>query len=325
MFGFQVLLEIEQEKTSIYHKIDPFDCIHSSKVSQQHKSQLSSKLPQTQNMNILAFLPSFLLLSQCHAFLGSYRAHPLLAEYAQAQTGIQLNIGLEIPKDLKDRASSRLYIQDFALELQTGQQLQEEHCRLPGATGPHPTCSTGPLGVRVHKEGHFVSMSGTQTVHFEKGCWEIVWTKDSPAGSLVCGFELSEDVSRNDAVLPAGGVYLSFPLFTSETLATAKEKKKSYSDNFKKYKDEQDEELKKMSLTHNPLKKVLHFRKAVGANERLSLMRTNAYDHVPTSEEEIMHIGDDLVLCKEGKIFTKSASQMGTKDHNCVGAASLKN
>ena len=170
-----------------------------------------------------------------------------------------------------------------------------------------------------------MSMSGTQTVQFEKGCWEIVWTKDSPAGSLVCGFELSEEVSRNDAVLPAGGVYFSFPLFTSETFAVAKEKKETYTDKFQTLKDVQDEELKKMSLTHNPLKKVLHFRKAVNANEKLSLMRTKAYDHVPTSEEEIMHIGDDLVLCKEGKIFTKSASQMGTKDHNCVGAASLKN
>ena len=251
-------------------------------------------------MKFFAFLAASLVISQCEGFLGSFkeRAHPLLSEFAQAQTGILLNIGLDIPKDLTDKSSSRLYIQDLALELQTS-SLLKDNVNLPGASGPNPTCSTGPLGIKVHEEGTFVSMKGAQTVHFEKACWEMLWLKDRPAGSLVCGFELPEDISRNDAVLHAGRVYINFPIFTIETLQTAQAKKIEYDTSFKKCTDLQDEEMEKMHSTNNPLMKAVHFRNAVGANEKASLMRTSAYENIPTS------ISNRSFTVRNSKISTK--------------------
>ena len=276
-------------------------------------------------LTIITNLLASVLVTQCEGFIGGVlgKAHPLLSEFAQAQTGILFDVGLDIPKDLKDKMSSRLYIQGLTLELQTA-QLLENHVALPGANGPYPTASTGPLSIETHSEGRFVSMSGTQTVKFDKGCWEMVWLKDRPAGSLVCGFELLEEVSRNDAALSAGGVYVSFPVFTKDTLEEFRAKKDAYESTFKKFTDEQADQLEKMNLTNNPLMKAVHFKNAIGANEKASMMRTNAYDKFPPAEEHIISIGKDLLLCTKGTVHTKSAEQKGKKDHTQVGEASLK-
>jgi hypothetical protein len=277
-------------------------------------------------MKLFLFLVASLVARHCEAFLGynKEKAHPMLSEFAQAQTGILLDIGLDIPQELKDNSSARLYIRNLLLELQTG-QLLGDNVKLPGSSGPNPTCSTGPLGIKVHKEGTFISTKGTQTVHFEKACWEMLWVEGRPAGSIVCGFHLPDDVSRNGAVLNAGNVYVTFPVFTIDTLETARAKKLDYEITFKKYKDLQHESFEKMDSTHNPFKKAMHFRNAAAANEKASLMRTSAHDNIPTSEDAIIHIGENLLLYKEGCIWMKSVSQMGTKDHKYVGTASLKN
>jgi len=277
-------------------------------------------------MKFLVVIAAFLATRThpCEGFLGSYReqVHPLLSDFAEAQKGIQLNINLDIPKD-KDLVTSRLYVRDLALELQSV-QLLEDHVGLPGASGPNPTCSTGPLSIKIHEQGKFVSMEGAQTVPFEKACWEMLWLKDRPAGSIVCGFDLPVDVSRNGATLPAGGVYISFPVFTVETLETAKAKKDKYETSFKKFTDLQQVELEKMQSTQNPFMKLSHFRNAVGANEQKSLIRTNVYENVPTSEDAIIRIGENLLLCMDGYVYAKSAEQKGTKHHRKVGKATLK-
>ncbi len=271
------------------------------------------------------FLAISIFIPYSEGFLGSFKesAHPMLAEFAQAQTGILLNVGLEIPKDLKDKSSSRLYIQDLSLELQAKHLLGND-VKLPGAGGPHPTCSTGPLGIKIHQQGKFVSMKGAQTVNFEKPCWEMLWLKDCPAGSIVCGFDLGDDVSRNDAVLHKGMVYVTFAVFTTETLEEARAKKAKYEETFNKYKDTQDAELEMMNSNTNPIMKAVHFRKAVAANEKASLMRTNLHDRIPTTDDEILSIGENLLLHRVGSVFTKTDAQMGTKHHTAVGTASLK-
>jgi|EP00979_Chaetoceros_neogracilis_P003192 hypothetical protein len=268
-------------------------------------------------------------VAPCNAFIGGpasrFEANPNLSKFAEAHSGILLNIGLDIPKDIKSQmmSQSRLCVQDLTLELQTD-QIVNEHVLLPGSNGPIPTSSTGPLSTKTHAEGRFVSMEGTQYVNFAKGCWEMVWLKDKPAGSIVCGFELAQEVSRNGAVLPAGGVYINFPIFTRETLGIAKEKKVEYDTRFRECKDLQVEELEKMELTSNFIKKAIHFRNACAANEKKSIMKTNIYDNVPTLDEDILCIGDDLLLCKEGTVWTKSLEDRGTKRHTLVGTASVK-
>jgi len=225
-----------------------------------------------------------------------------------------------------DRFSSRLSINGLTLELQTAQLAAKRGVSLPGCNGPNPNASTGPLSIKTISDGRFVSMDGMQTVQFDQGCWEMVWLKDQFAGSLVCGFQLAADVSRNGAVLPAGGVYVSFPVFTKESWQTVKERKEDYESSLKKHTVLQAEELQKMEGEKNPFMKAVHFRNAVGANEKASMMRTSRYDNIPVNEEDVVAIGEDLLLCMKGTVWTKRAEQRGKKDnHTRVGRALLKN
>ena len=120
------------------------------------------------------------------------------------------------------------------------------------------------------------------------------------------------------------GINVSFPVFTKDTLEEFRAKKDAYESTFKKFTDEQADQLEKMNLTNNPLMKAVHFKNAIGANEKASMMRTNAYDKFPPAEEHIISIGKDLLLCTKGTVHTKSAEQKGKKDHTHVGEASLK-
>jgi len=269
-------------------------------------------------------------IAPCNAFIGGpssrFEGNPNLSKFAEAHSGILLNIGLDIPKDMKSKlmTQSRLCIQDLTLELQAD-QIVTEHVLLPGSNGPVPTSSTGPLSIKTHSNGKFVSMQGTQYVNFAKGCWEMIWLKNKPAGSIVCGFELTQEASRNGAVLPPGNVYINFPIFTRETLKIFKAKKEKYGIELRKWTDLQAGELEKLEMTENLLKKAMHFRNACAANEKVSTMRrANLYDNVPISDESILCVGDDLLLCKVGTVWTKALEDRGTKKHTKVGSASVK-
>jgi hypothetical protein len=269
---------------------------------------------------------------KCDAFLGSAihrgKVHPLLNEFSEAYDKVQFQIGVDIPHDVNSRmeSQSRLYIDNICLEFRNLPVLVSgaDVVKLPGCNGPNPASSTGPLATHMHSHGKFISMNGMQEVLFDKGCWEMVWLENKPAGSIVCGFDIAQDVTRNGAKLPSGHVYLSFPVFTRETLDVAQAKKLKHETLFLKYSALQTEELEKMAMTKNVIKKAIHFRNAVGANEKASLMRTNAYKNVPTSEEDIVYIGDDLVLCKNGIVYHEDVSEIKTRYHR-IGHASLKN
>ena len=136
----------------------------------------------------------------------------------------------------------------------------------------------------------------------------MTWMVGKPAGSILCAFELAQDVSRNDAVLKAGRLYMSFPVFTKEGLEEMRLRKSRYEVTFKKHTDSQKEELEKVNEAPNLLMKALHFQRAVAANERASIMRTNAYDNIPSNDEDIITIGDGLLLMKKGSVYLQKTS-----------------
>mmetsp|Transcript_7605 Transcript_7605/g.8765 ORF Transcript_7605/g.8765 Transcript_7605/m.8765 type:complete len:298 (+) Transcript_7605:107-1000(+) len=234
---------------------------------------------------------------------------PFLDDFAKAQEGVKLHVDLDIPEHVaakKRASSSRLFINNLTIELKGGLGDDRSKTPLPDKyKGPAPITRTGPLDLETHSHGTFVSVKGTQTVKLEHGCWEMTWIMGRPSGSILCAFELAEDVTRNDAKLHAGRLYMSFPVFTEQGLEEMRLKKSNYELTYKKHSDKQQEELEKVNVTSNLFMKAVHFRRAVAANEKASLMRTNAYDHIPSNNDDLISLGDGLVLFKKGSVFSQ--------------------
>ena len=53
-----------------------------------------------------------------------------------------------------------------------------------------------------------MDLTGTRYVSFEHGAWEMIWRRGAKAGALICGFDVPEEVKRNDASIPKGRVYV---------------------------------------------------------------------------------------------------------------------
>lgn len=258
---------------------------------------------------IIGFIPN-----GCQSFLvsNSNTAIPILAP-EEHSNGITLNIGFDIPSNLKDETSSRLYINDFVVELKN-MKVSEDHATLPEPTRKmKPISRTGPLGLETQSPGRFVSIYGEQLVNFQDGCWEVAWKEGNLHGSLLCAFSLEKQISRNDATLHAGEVYVAFPIFSKQGLDTLRLKKNNYETLFKSHKDKQDNELEVVNNTNNLLKKAIHFRRAVAANEKASMMRTHAYEHIPRNDEDIIAISDDFVIHSKGVVMSKSKESTYSK------------
>ena len=80
------------------------------------------------------------------------------------------------------------------------------------------------------KDGKFVDITGSKTVTLEHGVWEMIWRNNAKAGeptvyyfalfgycvlieyiyagALICGFDVPEEVKRNEASIPKGKMYV---------------------------------------------------------------------------------------------------------------------
>jgi hypothetical protein len=196
----------------------------------------------------------------------------------------------------------------------------EDHVKMPGFHGPHPKLSAGLRRLNLVEEGSFISQMGQQFVKALNGCWELVWKEDSPAGNLICGFEVLEDATRNDATLPKGRVYLSFPIWTKETLEHMQNEKERILNLANLALAEKDEELAKMQQTGNLLMKALHYRNAYAAAEKYFMQPVSRMKLVP-SKDEVIPFQDDLLVTTTGTVWTKSFPNGKQK---LLGAAILK-
>ena len=80
--------------------------------------------------------------------------------------------------------------------------------KLPGANGPNPQLSSGAKSLKLLKEGKFIDHTGSRLAGMEHGVFEMIWRKNAKAGALICGFDVPEDITRNDASIPKGRVYV---------------------------------------------------------------------------------------------------------------------
>jgi hypothetical protein len=270
--------------------------------------------------------------SPCDGFLNLpfvNQANPAVAGYAEAQKSALLKIHLDIGQDVAIKkgapeiTGNRLGVDGLMIDLHGNLHISPDykHPNLPGANGPNPQLSSGPRALDLVKKGKFVDLSGTQTVDFQDGVWELVWRRNAKAGALICGFNVPEEVKRNGASIPKGRVYMTFPVWTQESLKDLRERKVVAEEKAMEALDRLKEETFKMEQTSNPLMKALHFRNACKAHEAVDYSGWNSYKNMPL-DRDMINLKEGLHLCTLGTVWTKKDGFFGG-EHTLLGCASV--
>lgn len=200
---------------------------------------------------------------------------------------------------------------------------------LPGADGPRPNLSSGPHRIEVMNDGSFINMDGLQTVQLKHGVWELVWRDDGLAGLIICGFQLDQDARRNDAILPKGNLYLTFPIWSTKGLQEKQAEKQKAESKYRKYESERNLQLANLKGTPNLLKKAMYFRQAAKAVENMDNTGFHLMVNLP-SEDEVLDVGGDandeglLKMVKTGTLWSKTGSfRSNDGKQRLIGTASL--
>lgn len=267
------------------------------------------------------------LASQCDGFLSLpfvNQANPAVVKYADAQDSALLKIHLDIGQEVDTRkgikiGGDRLGIDGLLVDLHGKEDANYKHPNLPGANGPSPQLSSGARVLEVVKEGKFVDMTGSRRVNLEHGVWEMIWRKNANAGALICAFEVPEDVKRNGAIIPQGRVYMTFPVWTQDTLQELRQRKVKAEEKAVEAMDRLKDETRMMAETDNPLMKALHFRNCCKAHEDLDYSGHRSYQKMPL-EKDMVNLKDGLHLCSLGTVWTKKDAFFGG-EHVLLGSA----
>ncbi|KAL7551188.1 hypothetical protein ACHAWF_014384 [Thalassiosira exigua] len=183
---------------------------------------------------------------------------------------------------------------------------------LPGANGPNPQLSSGAKALELLKEGKFIGHDGMRLVGMENGAWEMIWRRNANAGALVCGFDVPEEVKRNEAVIPKGKLYATFPIWTDESLRTLRERKALAEEKALEATDRLKDAARKFEEERNPLMKALHFREACKAHEDIDYSGHRSYSKMPL-DRDMIDLEGGLHLCSLGTVWTKKGGFMGNQ------------
>lgn len=245
------------------------------------------------------------------------KANPSVNEYAQAQDSALLKIRLDIDSE----AVGRFGINDLMLSLHGDQVADYPHPNLPGANGPNAHLSSGAKKLSVLREAKNVDITGSYTVPFENGAFEMIWRRNANAGAFIMGFEAGE-IKRSDAKIPLGRVYITFPVWTSETLEHLRSRKAVAEKTAMEAMDRQKEEYAKMQQTSNLITKAMHFRNCCKAAEELDYSGYRSYAAMNLDVDTVPLEGD-LHLCSLGTVWTKKEGVFGANEQILLGTASV--
>jgi hypothetical protein len=121
-------------------------------------------------------------------------------------------------------------------------------------------------------------------------------------------FRLIKQTTRNNgAKLPAGRVYLAFPVWTPELLAEYQVRKADVEQRANSYLQEKNEKLMAMQETNSILTKVNLYREAAAAAELYELTAVHTFQSIP-SMDEVVRIEDGLLMNIKGGIWRKDSS-----------------
>ena len=206
---------------------------------------------------------------------------------------------------------------------------EQDIIAMPGINGPHPNLSSGPRRLDLVDDGHFVSMEGVQHVvpHRDNCAWEMVWKEDSLAGTILCGFELPKEYTRNmnSATLPEGRIYLSFPIWRKETLTKVQAEKEKVLERAQDYLHARDEAMKKFKEESNPIMKALYFREACSATEDYDLRKSSVSraKQIPNPEDVIAIQGEELYITTKGLMWSKDVLGTLKGEQVLLGTANI--
>lgn len=260
------------------------------------------------------------------------QANPALTQYAEAQENALLKIHLDIGLVDAQKGMSipvftgnRLGIDGMVVELHGNQKANYVHPNLPGANGPNPQLSTGAKSLDLIKRGKFIDLTGTRYVNFDNGAWEIIWRKNAKAGALICGFDVPQAISKSNhgdcAAITKGRVYVTFPVWTEDSLQDLRKRKVIAEEKAVEAMDRLKDETRMMGETSNLLMKALHFRNACKAHEDIDYSGYKSYKAMPL-QQDMVSMKNGLHLCSTGTVWTKTDKLFGT-DHVLLGSASV--
>jgi len=226
---------------------------------------------------------------------------PDLMDVVDRQDNTQLNIQLHVG----DRESGFLTVQDMIIQLGGRyDEEKEERVTLPGVSGAYSKCTSGGRRMNIVSKGKYVNMQGTQHIDCDKGCWEMCWVRGAPAGTIIFAFNLPQTYSRNEAILPEGPMWLSFPVWTEDGLKYGQMAKQEVLDEIETYTRKWNEELDKYELTDNPIMKAIHERNAHIYATKCDDLWDYSLDTIP-EDEHCSKLQEDLLLSNRGLIWKK--------------------
>merc|ERR1739846_182812 len=89
-----------------------------------------------------------------------------------------------------------------------------------GANGMFKSIASQRRSMKLIQPGSFISMKGQQKIDMLRPSWELIWPAETPSGSLVMGFSLPQDYSRNEhsTTLTSGNINIQFPIWSKSSL-----------------------------------------------------------------------------------------------------------
>jgi hypothetical protein len=133
---------------------------------------------------------------------------------------------------------------------------------------------------------------------------------------IVCAFRLPQDYKRNDAILPCGEIWFSFPLWTEDGLKAGQAEKQRIMRKIQENVEKRDEELAKFDGTQNPIKKAFYLRNAFSFAEKCNTLHHYLLDTIP-SDDDTFELQENLILATNGLVWRKN----GDGGHVLLGSA----
>jgi len=261
-----------------------------------------------------------------------FHIRPGLDELAEKQQDIQLQLNLDIGMNNENSFTIRDMVLEFQKSLPKG---EEDYTMLPGANGWCKNISSQRRCMKLLQPGSFIDMKGEQHIDVYRPSWEMIWPQETPSGSLVMGFELPQDYSRNEysTTFTSGNIYLRFPIWSKLTLAFGQAKRQSLVVEHDRLYQQKKEALDLCNeCRFNPIHKMFHLRHAITIDDKLedTIKALEAAGPDLSSERGgeynknmVMKLKDNLYVSKVGLIYRQKGKFDGESNHEKIGTAHL--
>lgn len=184
-------------------------------------------------------------------------------------------------------------------------QMKDLHVELSGDGAAPLDKSTGYHDAKVLKKPFFIDSKGEQFVELENGKWEVQWAKGSPHGLLVCSFLSPKEAQRtDDAKLEAGRFFMYHRVWTTETLASERERRLEIQAEAAIYLNDRDQKVKVITDEEtNVGSKVINYAKAA---KSMSDYRNSGYKEslfIPLYDTQVLPLTPDCIVSSRGMIY----------------------